>query len=214
MGDEGQLNLEAANLENVTQGASRAFDLLKDGIAPVLGVALFIGCVVGAYRLLGKDRSAGAHMPTHLLIHNWPQGLKVALLPLLIAFGLTHVFSAASVVYNTTVANPSTLSYFETMGVSRLFSLSHAHLFAHATMYFLMALLVQFTGRGSFCTVWAPNLALWAGIFDVVSWWGLKKLSPNFEALSAVCGASFSVSFLVMAYAILSPSSSRRGGIV
>ena len=90
--------------------------------------------------------------------------------------------------------------------MGRLSSLSHAHFFAHATMYLIMACLVQMTEGSKLSMVVAPLLALWAGIFDVVSWWGIKMLSPHFEYLAMLTGMSFSLSFLFMAFQILKSS--------
>ena len=185
MNDDSELNFDAANLENATQGATRAFNFLKDGIAPGLAVAALLLVVLVSLHWAKKNDHAFS-IPEPLKIKNWPAGLRLSLVPLLVSFALTHAFAAASVYYNTTVSNPNTDSYFQNIGVGRLFSLSHAHLFAHAAMYFMVATLVQFTNRGRLFTLCAPIIALWAGVFDVVSWWGLKKVSPNFEILSAL----------------------------
>lgn len=202
MGNDGDtLNFDKGQLENIAQGATRAFDLVRDGLLPGVSLLLFLAAVIFSVRLV--RRAQETDFPASLRISHWPLGLKASLWPLLIAFAGTHIFSAGSVFYNTKIVNTSTETYFEAMGVGRLLSLSHAHLFAHAAMYFLLAVLVQFTSRGQAFRVWAPLLAMWAGIFDVVAWWGLKKISPNFEILSAASGALFSVGFLMMAFAIL-----------
>ena len=56
----------------------------------------------------------------------------------------------------------------------------------------------------------APLLALWAGIFDVVSWWGVKIFSPHFEYLAMLTGMSFSLSFILMAFQILKSAFSSK----
>lgn len=201
MGDQDKgLNFDSATLDNVATGVTRPFVVANDLVIPAAAILLFLLCIFLTVRC---TKSSKQSFSQSWLISHWPAALKAALFPLLISYALTHAFSAGSVFYNTKVANPSTESYFQAMGVGRLLSLSHAHLFAHATMYFLLAALVQFTGRGRLVTVYAPLMALWAGVFDVVSWWGFKKVSPSFEVLSAMCGSLFSLGFLVMAFAIL-----------
>lgn len=201
------LNFDSASLDNATTGTTHTFHLVNDGILPWASVLALI-IVVAASCFWVKRMYRGYHA-TLPLISKWPPGLRVALIPLLSAYALTHALSAVSVFYNTQIVNASTEVYFENMGIGRLASLSHAHFFAHATMYFLLATLVQFSGRGFIFVVIAPLLALWAGIFDVISWWGLKVVSPQFETLSALSGAAFSLSFLVMSYAILASAFGR-----
>jgi len=208
MENDGPINLDAATLENAAVGATRVFHVWKDGVYPGLAVTLFLLFLAGL--ISWSNRRQTVVVPPQLGIWAWPLGLRAALVPLLLSYALTHAFSLASVYFNTKIANANTELYFQNLGLGRLYSLSHAHLFAHATMYFLLAVLVQFSARGRLVTVWAPLVALTAGIFDVVSWWGFKTLSPNFEVLSALTGTAFSASFLVMAYAILTAAFCER----
>ena len=202
MGEDG-LDFGAAKLENVVEGATRPFSFLSDAVLPWGAVALFVLAIVFSVWIAKRSK---APEPNWRPLSTWPLALRAALWPLLTAFALTHAFAAGSVYYTTKIANPSTEGYFADIGVGRLLSLSHAHLFAHATMYFLMALLVQFTRSGRFARLWAPILALWSGVFDVFSWWGLKEVSSRFEVLSAFCGSSFSLAFVLMSFAILRES--------
>jgi hypothetical protein len=202
MGDgEGALNLDGGNLANAAVGATRAFNLWLDGLLPAISIAALLALVIVSMFWARNQRQV--EIPESCKISSWTPSLKACLWPFITAFALTHAFSAFSVYYNTSIANPTTAAYFEAMGIGRLASLSHAHLFAHATMYFLLALLVQLTSAGKAATLYAPIGALWAGVFDVVSWWGLKKVSAHFEILSAICGTLFSLGFLLMSYAIL-----------
>jgi hypothetical protein len=194
------LNLDAGDLVNAASGATRAFDPLRDTVLPGLALLLFL-LVVGACYIYAK-RLAPKIPDSKLFLRNWPAALRVCLVPTLLAFALTHVFSAMSAYYNSRVANENVLEYFRTLGFGRLTSLSHAHFFAHATMYFILAALVQFSRAGSFVRLLAPLAALWAGIFDIVAWWGIRQVSPNFEILSALTGTAFSIGFILMAIAI------------
>ena len=200
MADDTNLNFDTGTLENTTQQAARIFSPWKDAWAPGLTILLLV--VVVTATVLWAKRQSKREVPHGLHLSKWPSALRGCLLPLLIGFAATHAFSAFSVYYNTRIANASSDAYWETMGVGRLASLSHAHLFAHATMYFVMAALVQFTSVGFVLRLVAPIAALWAGVFDVAGWWGLKEISPSFEYLSALCGSLFSLGFLGMAYAI------------
>jgi len=202
MGEDG-LDFGAAKLENAVEGVTKPFSNLSDAVLPWGMVALFALAIVLSVWIAGRSKSRD---PAWKSLSTWPLALRAALWPLLAAFALTHAFAAGSVYYNTKIANPSTESYFAEIGVGRLLSLSHAHLFAHAAMYFLMALLVQFTRSDRVARLWAPIIALWAGVFDVFSWWGLKEISSQFEVLSALCGSSFSIAFLLMSFAILRES--------
>lgn len=201
-GTEGELNFDSANLENAASHAARELEVLRDYVIPLAALVLFFLTIYFSIRVW-KRLSSGDPQKDYMRMTDLPVALRVATLPLLAGYALTHAFAAGSVYYNTLVANASTMSYFEVMGRGRLFSLSHAHLFAHATMYFILAALVQLSGRKFVPTVLAPMAALWAGVFDVFSWWGLKEVSPNFEWLSIACGSIFSLGFLVMAYAII-----------
>ncbi len=198
----GALDFGSADLANVQETVTREFSLMLDGVLPLVFISLFLFCVLYSYSKAktGEAGKSGANWPK---ISIWPSALRWALLPLLSAYALTHAFSAATVYFNTKVFNPSTFAYFEAMGVGRLTALTHAHLFAHATMYFILAVLVQFTSAGNFTKILAPLVALWAGVFDVFSWWGIKEVSTNFEWLSAINGSAFSIAFLMMSYALL-----------
>lgn len=209
------LNFNSAQLQNSSVEVVREFHVFKDAFLPGLSIFLFILSVwltvawvkkkSHSQNLLTKNRSNELFK-----IKDAPALLKACLLPMLLAFALTHIFSAISVYYNTKVIHPSTEIYFQVMGVGRLSSLSHAHFFAHATMYFIMAILVQMTEGCFFSLVVAPLLALWAGIFDVISWWGIKTLSSHFEYLSMLTGMSFSISFLFMSYHIIKSAFSKN----
>ena len=201
-GTEGSLNFDSANLENATVETVRKMEVLRDYVYPLVSVLLFFAAIYATV-LIYKKLLKGVNPQPKIRMADFPLTLRVATLPLITGYVLTHVFSAGSVYYNTKIANPSTILYFQAMGSGRLLSLTHAHLFAHATMYFIMAALVQLTGAGFLFTVLAPIVALWAGVFDVFSWWGLKQLSPNFEWLSIACGSLFSLAFILMAYVIL-----------
>lgn len=202
------LNFNSAQLQNSSVEIAREFDFLKDAFYPGLSILLFVFCVW--ISVLWVNKNSKNKKDAFYNITNAPALLRACLLPTILAFALTHVFSAISVYYNTKVVNPTTSLYFQTMGVGRLSSLSHAHFFAHATMYLIMAFLVQMTEGCKISMVVAPLLALWAGIFDVVSWWGVKILSPHFEYLAMLTGMSFSLSFILMAFQILKSAFSSK----
>lgn len=209
---DSSLNFNSAQLQNSSVEVAHEFRVFKDALLPGLAILAFILSVwfsvvwVKKKNLIKKSQKK-SQVRNDLIefyqIKNAPALFKLSLLPTILAFALTHVFSAISVYYNTKIINPSTEIYFQALGVGRLSSLSHAHFFAHATMYFIMAVLVQMAEGCIFSTVVAPLLALWSGIFDVVSWWGIKLISPNFEYLSMLTGMSFSLSFIFMASRIL-----------
>jgi|GEM_PF-6992645 len=195
------LDFGSANLENVSEAASHVFDLWKDGVVPLSFIFLFFVCVGFSYAWFSRHKDE-LHAK-NWEISSWPIGVRLSLIPLLVAYALTHAFAAATVFYNTNIINPDSFVYFQSMGVGRLTALTHAHLFAHATMYFIIAMLVQFTRGGRFAKVLAPVIALWSGVFDVFAWWGIKEVSSNFQWLSAINGTLFSLSFLLMAFYIL-----------
>lgn len=205
---DSSLDFSAASLQNSSVEVARQLDIFKDVFLPTLSILLFVGSVV--LSVFWVRRKAKENKNKFYKLKNAPDLLKVSLVPLLLAFTATHVFSAFSVYYNSKVLNPSTLVYFQNLGVGRLFALSHAHFFAHACMYFVMAVLVQMSEGCLWSMIVAPLLALWAGIFDVVSWWGVKMLSPHFEYLSILTGMSFSISFVLMSYQILKAAFSKN----
>jgi hypothetical protein len=205
---DSSLDFNAASLQNSSVEVARQLDTVKDIFLPSLSIVLFV-LIVG-FSVQWVRKRARENKNNFYKLKNAPDLLKIALIPLLLAFAATHVFSAFSVYYNSKVINSSTLIYFQNLGVGRLFALSHAHFFAHACMYFIMATLVQMSEGCLWSMIVAPLLALWAGVFDVVSWWGVKTLSPHFEYLSILTGISFSLSFILMSYEILKSAFSQK----
>ncbi len=50
---------------------------------------------------------------------------------------------------------------------------------------------------------WIFPVGLAASVVDVMSWWGIKYLTPNFEWISMLCGILFSATYLFMLVGLL-----------
>ena len=89
------------------------------------------------------------------------------------------------------------------MSLGKLIAFTHAHLFGFTTSFFIVGIpfSLQFNHLKSYQWVFPAGLA--ASLTDVMSWWGIKFISINFEWVSIFCGITFSISYLWMLIGLL-----------
>lgn len=119
-----------------------------------------------------------------------------------VLFGIAFCFGASEIWYQLQL-NGGTQAFFEQMSLGKLIVMTHAHLFGFTTSFFIIGIpfSLQFPHIRSYQWVFPVGLA--ASLTDVISWWGIKYISPNFEYVSMFCGLLFSISYMWMLIGLL-----------
>ena len=89
------------------------------------------------------------------------------------------------------------------LSTARLFGLSHSHLFGFAVIYGFNALLLSLSGASERLKCLVIAGICWSGMFDVLSWWGIREVSENFEIVSIVSGSTAGLGWLVSTAIVL-----------
>jgi hypothetical protein len=103
----------------------------------------------------------------------------------------------------TRIVQPSAHDYFQYLSWARLMGMSHAHLFGFMVLYGLLAVLFALSSAPERVKHLLIPIVLWAGIFDVLSWYGVKGLSGRFEWLAMVTGSSNGLASVAIVFFIL-----------
>ena len=119
-----------------------------------------------------------------------------------VMFGIAFCFGASEIWYQLQL-NGGTQAFFEQMSLGKLIVMTHAHLFGFTTSFFIIGIpfSLQFPHIRSYQWVFPVGLA--ASLTDVMSWWGIKYISGNFEYVSMFCGVLFSISYMWMLIGLL-----------
>jgi len=119
-----------------------------------------------------------------------------------VLFGIAFCFGASEIWYQLQL-NGGTQAFFEQMSLGKLIVMTHAHLFGFTTSFFIIGIpfSLQFPHIRSYQWVFPVGLA--ASLTDVISWWGIKYISANFEYVSMFCGILFSISYMWMLIGLL-----------
>lgn len=162
-------------------------------------IALFLVLIYLSGRWAAKRPGAGP----------WPQlarfGGTARLLVGLVTIGLsiTQLVAILAAYAQTQEVHDSVWTYFQYLTEARLLGMSHAHLFGYTVLYGTLGLLLSFTPQKAEHKAMLVAAMLWAGPFDVLSWWLLKLYSPRFEWLTSVCGMVAGTAALVAAVFVL-----------
>lgn len=146
----------------------------------------------GAMRL-GRGKS----VRTSIGLEELPPSLKLLIALTLLGLLMVQAVAAIDVYVQTQIVHGSTLEYFQYLSWARLLGTSHAHLFGYAVLYGLISLFVSFTSAKEHTKCVLIAVILWSGIFDVLSWWGIKQFSPRFEWLSMTTGMATSAASIM-----------------
>ena len=202
MVDELDLDQAAAAASVAVEGAGqfRAWALAS--------IALWLVTVVVTTLLgLARGRDGAAPRPSLAAL---PPSLRM--LAVLVVFSLLVVQALAAIdaYVQTRVINTSAREYFQYLSWARLLGTSHAHVFGYTIMYGLLAFLMTLTSASEVSKCALISILLWSGTFDVLSWWGIKRFSGDFEWLSAVTGAATALSSLLCFSLVLRSAWTRK----
>ncbi|MEO6699523.1 MAG: hypothetical protein ABIR53_07300 [Paraperlucidibaca sp.] len=114
-----------------------------------------------------------------------------------ILFGLAFFFGLAQVHYQIGL-HGSTDAYFANMSQGKLIAFTHAHLFGFTTAIFIIGIPFSMHFNRLNWYQWVFPAALAAALTDIVSWWGIKYISPNFDYVTMACGAVYGGAYLWM----------------
>lgn len=167
-------------------------------------IVLFVVVVVGTARIAARGRAATARWPR---LEELPPAARLLFALLLSSFLVVQAVGLADVWVQTRVAHASPSEYFQYLTDARLLGTSHAHVFGYAVLYGFVGFVVSMTSLDEAKRCLVVSAALWGGMFDVASWWGMKHVSERFEWLAVATalvtsGASL-VAFVLAARAVL-----------
>lgn len=137
-----------------------------------------------------------------LNLRELPTAAKRGIAMAVVMFGFAFCFGASEIWYQLQL-HGSAEAYFAQMSLGKLIAFTHAHLFGFTTSFFIIGIpfSMQFNHIPVYQWIFPAGLA--ASFTDVVSWWGIKFLTPNFEWVSIFCGVMFSVCYLWMLIGLL-----------
>ena len=164
---------------------------------PIALIALFFGMLLQIWWLVPFESHS-----IDLNLRNLPPAAKRGIAMAVGMFGVAFCFGAAEIWYQLRI-HGSAEAYFAQMSLGKLIAFTHAHLFGFTTSFFIVGIpfSLQFNHIKTYQWVFPAGLA--ASLTDVMSWWGIKFLSPNFEWVSMFCGIVFSISYLWMLIGLL-----------
>lgn len=137
-----------------------------------------------------------------LNLRDLPTAAKRGIAMAVVMFGFAFCFGASEIWYQLQI-HGSAEAYFAQMSLGKLIAFTHAHLFGFTTCFFIIGIpfSMQFNHIPFYQWIFPAGLA--ASVIDVMSWWGIKFVSPNFEWVSMFCGILFSASYLWMLVGLL-----------
>ncbi|MGJ8668675.1 MAG: hypothetical protein ACSHXK_04215 [Oceanococcus sp.] len=132
-----------------------------------------------------------------LNLHYYPTGIKRGLAMAITLYAIAFAFGAAEISYQLHLQG-SAEEYFAAMSLGKLIAFTHAHLFGFTTSFLVIGVPFSLQFNHLWPYQWIFPMGLAAALVDVMSWWGIKYLSPNFEVISMLCGIIFSLTYLYM----------------
>ena len=137
-----------------------------------------------------------------LNLRDLPPAAKRGIAMAVVMFGFAFVFGASEIWYQLQL-HGSAEAYFAQMSLGKLIAFTHAHLFGFTTCFFIIGIPFSMQFNHIPLYQWMFPVGLAASVVDVMSWWGIKYLSINFEYISMLCGILFSVTYLWMLIGLL-----------
>ncbi len=135
-------------------------------------------------------------------LRNFPPAAKRGMALAVTLFGIAFAFGASEIWYQLQFFGSSE-AFFDQMSLGKLIVMTHAHLFGFTTSFFIIGIPFSMQFNQLKVYQWVFPVGLAASLTDVISWWGIKYLSANFEYVSMLCGVLFSVSYLWMLIGLL-----------
>lgn len=160
--------------------------------APIGLFAFFVGLVWLFHALVPFEQGT-----VELNLRQFPTGVRRGLAMAVLLYAIAFVFGAAEIWYQLGLYG-STEAYFEQMSLGKLIAFTHAHLFGFTTSFLIIGIPFSMQFNHLWPYQWFFPLGLAASVTDVMSWWGIKYLTPNIEVVTVFCGIVFSVTYLYM----------------
>lgn len=161
-----------------------------------LGLFFFVVLAINWWTVPFSDHSIDINL------RDLPTAAKRGIALAVTMFGFAFCFGASEIWYQLQV-HGSAEAYFAQMSLGKLIAFTHAHLFGFTTSFFIIGIPFSMQFNHLRLYQWIFPIGLSASLTDVVSWWGIKFLSPNFEIVSMFCGLLFSLSYLWMLIGLL-----------
>lgn len=130
-------------------------------------------------------------------LHDLPVAAQRGIAMSTVLFGIAFFFGLAEVHYQVHL-NGSTKAFFDNMGQGTLIAFSHVHLFGFTMAIFLVGIPFSLHFNRLKIYQWVFPAALTAALTDVISWWGIKYVSENFDYVTMFCGAVYGGAYLWM----------------
>lgn len=137
-----------------------------------------------------------------LNLRHYTTGVRRGLAMAVVLFGIAFCFGASEIWYQLQL-HGTTEAYFAQMSLGKLIAFTHAHLFGFTTSFLIIGIPFSMQFNHLWQYQWLFPLGLAASATDVISWWGIKYLSPNFDWVTMFCGVVFSLSYLYMLIGLL-----------
>ncbi len=183
--------LDDITLEDTVEVAAPPSDLIAVGGPIALGVFYLVLMLLVWWTVPFK------HSRESLNLHYYPTGIKRGLAMAITLYAIAFAFGAAEIAYQLHL-HGSAEEYFAAMSLGKLIAFTHAHLFGFTTSFLVIGVPFSLQFNHLWPYQWIFPLGLAAALVDVMSWWGIKYLSPNFEVISMLCGIIFSLTYLYM----------------
>jgi len=132
-----------------------------------------------------------------LNLRQYPTGVRRGLAMAVLLYAIAFVFGAAEIWYQLGLYGSSE-AYFEQMSLGKLIAFTHAHLFGFTTSFLIIGIPFSMQFNHLWPYQWLFPLGLAASLTDVMSWWGIKYLTPNIEIVTMFCGIVFSLTYIYM----------------
>ncbi len=184
------MNEDSLDLDSVQVTSTAEVHSEGSLTALVLGVMLLMAVLMtaSAWWSIRQGKQHPGRSPLRLLSDLPPPVGLLAALTVLLLF-VVQAVAVLDVYQQTTSVHPDTWEYFQYVSWVRLLGMSHVHLFGYTVMYGLLGFLLTLTRASERLKSVLISGMLWAGLFDVVSWWGLKALTAKFDWLTMSTGA-------------------------
>ena len=168
-----------------------------------IGVA---GCWAGLILLvyltvrLSTRGGSGRPLPT---LRELPPAIRCLALMAFVSLSAVQVLGAATAYLQTRVVNESLIAYFQYLSWAKMLGISHSHVFGFFVVYAALGMLLAVSEASERTKCYLISFALWAGLFDVGSWWLIKKYSATFEFVSIAAASASGIVTLVTFYYLL-----------
>jgi len=130
-------------------------------------------------------------------LHDLPIAAQRGIGMAVILYGIAFLFGGIEAHYQVNL-HGDTSAYFDAMGMAKLIAFTHAHLFGFTTSFFVIGIPFSLHFNRLKIYQWIFPIGLLASLTDIISWWGIKFVSSNFEYITWACGTVFTVCYMWM----------------